>query len=88
MLAISSVSMLYIGFVQIFSISLQAFDKKYVTLKNIFVAIIKIVFEVAFLSTNYLNIYALAIANVLCYMVAMLLDLFSLKKMRRLFCKR
>lgn len=81
LLAISSVSMLYIGFVQIFSISLQAFDKKYVTLKNIFVAIIiKIVFEIAFLSTNYLNIYALAIANVLCYMVAMLLDLFSLKK--------
>lgn len=81
LLAISSVSMLYMGFVQIFSISLQAFDKKYVTLKNIFIAIIiKIIFEVAFLSTNYLNIYALAIANVLCYMIAMLLDLFSLKK--------
>lgn len=81
LLAISSVSMLYMGFVQIFSISLQAFNKKYITLKNIFVAvIIKIIFEVAFLSTSYLNIYALAISNVICYMIAMMLDLFSLKK--------
>lgn len=81
LLSLSSISILYMGFMQIFSMSLQAYDRRYVTLRNVLVAVlVKVVFECIFLSTKTINIYALALANVLCYMVAMLLDMFSLKR--------
>ncbi len=81
LLSLSSISIIYMGFMQIFSMSLQAYDRRYVTVRNVLIAVLmKIVFECIFLSTKTINIYALALANVICYMVGMLLDMFSLKR--------
>ncbi len=82
LLRISSVGIIFFSVNQIFSVSLQAVENRYVTIKNLSIAVtIKFFVQIIFLPSKALNIYALGIANSLCYFVVWLLNRIELKKL-------
>ncbi|MBE5741002.1 MAG: polysaccharide biosynthesis protein [Clostridiales bacterium] len=75
LLAISSLGVVFLSINQIYSSSLQAIDERYVTIRNITIGVIlKFVIELIFLPSKLLNIYALAVANTVCYVTTMVLN--------------
>ena len=64
-----------------FSTSLQAVNCRRITIKNLAIAVlIKFIIEIVFMPFKNLNIYALAIANTVCYLVVMMLNYIEIEK--------
>ncbi len=85
LLQISSIGVLFLGVNQIFSSSLQAVEKRRITVKNLIIAvIIKFIVEVALMPTKLFNIYALSLSNSICYFVVMVLNFLEIKKQFKL----
>ncbi|MCQ2564634.1 MAG: polysaccharide biosynthesis C-terminal domain-containing protein, partial [Clostridia bacterium] len=81
LLAISSFGIVFLTLNQLFSSALQAQEKRLTTIRNLLIAIaLKFIIEIVFLQTKEVNIFALTIANVVCYATSMLLNELSLKK--------
>lgn len=80
LLAISSFGVIFLSINQIYSSCLQAVDKRSVTITNLLIAVVvKFAIQVGFLWTN-VNIYALAAANTMCYVVCATLNHFSVRE--------
>ncbi len=81
LLAISAFGIVFLTLNQLFSSALQAQEKRMVTIRNLLIAVtFKFIIEIVFLQTEEVNIFALTIANVVCYATSMLLNEMSLKK--------
>lgn len=81
LLSISSLGVVFLTLNQLFSSSLQAVDKSGVTIRNLCISVIvKFIMELLFMPSRYLNIYALAISNVVCYVLVMCLNYFELRE--------
>lgn len=75
LLAISGLGIVFMAINQVYSSSLQALDERYVTIRNLTIAVVlKFVIQLIFMPSKVLNIYVLAIANTLCYIVVMVLN--------------
>lgn len=75
LLAWSGFGVVFLAINQIYSSCLQAIDFRYVGIRNLTIAVVaKFVIEIIFMPNKFLNIYSLAIANSLCYLLAMLLN--------------
>jgi len=80
LIAISGIGVLFLAVNQIFSMCLQGVDMRFNAVRNIIIAVVgKFVIECLFLPSKQLNIYALAVANTTCYLLAMVLNYFDLK---------
>lgn len=81
LLAISGFGIVFLAINQVYSSSLQAVDERFVTIRNLSIAvIIKFVIELIFMPSKHLNIYTLAIANTVCYLTAMVLNHMEIKQ--------
>ena len=81
LLSISSFGVVFLTLNQLFSSSLQAIDKSGITIRNLSVAVfVKFAIELIFMPSKFLNIYTLAISNVVCYVVVMCLNYFELRE--------
>lgn len=75
LLILSSFGMLGLTLNQIFSTSLQAMNYRKITIKNMAVAVfVKFAIQLIFMPFKALNIYALAIANTMCYLIVFYLN--------------
>ena len=75
LLAMSGIGVIFLALNQLYSTALQAVDQRFVTIRNLIIAvIIKFGLEVLFLPSKTLNIYVVAIANTVCYLVVMILN--------------
>ena len=80
LLAISGIGIMFLALSQVYSSSLQAVDCRYITVRNLTIAVIvKLVVQVIFMPSKMLNIYAYAIANVVCYATVMVLNRMEIK---------
>ena len=81
LLRLSSISIIYIAFLQVFTATLQALKKSYVPLVNLLIAgTVKIVLNITLISTASINIQGASISNIVCYFIACLLNLIYLRK--------
>lgn len=94
LLSLSGFGVVFLALNQVFSSCLQALDERYATIRNLSIAVVvKLVVEVLFLPSRYLNIYALAISNSVCYVTVMALNyveikqIFSIKISYMFMCK-
>ena len=75
LLTISSFGIIGLVVNQVFSTSLQAVNFRKVTIKNLAIAVVvKFIIEAVFMPFKSLNIYALAIANTVCYLLVFVLN--------------
>ena len=75
LLSLSGIGMVALSINQIYSVSLQGINERIVTIRNMIIAVVvKFIIELIFLPTIMLNIYSLAIANTVCYIVALALN--------------
>ena len=80
LLAISGIGVVFLAINQAYSSSLQAIELRYVTIRNLTLAVIvKFIIEIIFLPSVLVNIYALSIANTACYLTAMILNHLEIK---------
>lgn len=80
LLAISSLGVVFLAINQLYSSCLQAIDKRFATIRNLSIAVgVKFVIELIFLPSVAVNIYALAVGNVACYLTAMILNHLEIK---------
>ena len=80
LLAISGIGVVFLSVNQLFSSSLQAVDKRIATIKNLLIAVaFKFVIELIFLPTK-VGISALAVANMMCYFTAAMLNYFEIRE--------
>jgi len=76
----SGFGVVFLAINQIYSSCLQAVEERYVTIRNLSLAVIvKFVVEVIFMPSKFLNIYVLAIANTLCYALVFVLNHLEIK---------
>ena len=81
LLILSSFGVIGLTVNQIYSTSLQAVNFRRVTIKNLAVAVfVKFVIQLIFMPFKSLNIYALAIANTVCYLIVFYLNHHQIKK--------
>lgn len=81
LLALSSVGAVGLVVNQVYSTSLQAVNYRKITIKNLALSVfVKFVLVVMFMPFKNINIYALAIANVVCYLLVMILNQKYIKK--------
>lgn len=79
-LSVSSLGIVFLALNQIFSVSLQAVENRLTTIKNLIIAVfVKFFIQTIFLPSKLINIYALAIANTICYFTVYLLNRLELK---------
>ncbi len=82
LLSISGFGIVFLAINQVYSSSLQAVDERFVAIRNLTIAVvIKLVIESIFLPSKFLNIYALATANTVCYVTVMILNHLEIKEM-------
>jgi len=80
LLSISSFGVVFLAINQMYSSCLQAVDERYVSIRNLTIAVVlKLVVETIFLPSKLLNIYSLAVANTVCYVAVMLLNHLEMK---------
>ena len=85
LLAISGFGVVFLAVNQIYSSVLQAVDQRYVAIRNLFIGVVlKFVIEILFMPSKILNIYSLAISNILCYVTAMFLNYLEIKQIFKL----
>ncbi|MCK9575785.1 MAG: polysaccharide biosynthesis C-terminal domain-containing protein, partial [Clostridia bacterium] len=81
LLKLSSISIIYIAFLQIFTATLQAYKKSYVPLISLCIAVIfKVVLNLILIPIPTINIVGAVIANIFCYFTACALNLLYLRK--------
>ncbi len=81
LLIFSSAGIVFLSINQIYSSCLQAIEQRYVAIRNLCIAVgIKFVLEIVFLPSATINIFALSIANVMCYISAFVLNHIEMKK--------
>ena len=81
LLSATSFSIIYIAVVQVITAALQAVGKTYVPVINLGIgAAIKIILNLALVSSPRLNIYGAAVSTCACYAAAALLDMAALRK--------
>lgn len=81
LLKINGFNIIYISLLSILTSILQGLDKSKVPVKNLFIASIARFFVLSFCLTNSLtNIYGIALANMVLYSVALILNFKELKK--------
>ncbi len=81
LLAFSSLGIVFFSINQIYSSCLQAIEERFVAIRNLSIAvIIKFVLEILFLPSAKINIFALSIANTMCYVSAFTLNHLEIKK--------
>ena len=77
---ISSINILYVSLLSVVTAILQAINKSYVPVKNLlFACIIKTICTFLLVSSPKFNIYGLAISDVICFAIALSLDVRYLK---------
>ena len=77
----SGFGVVFLAINQIYSSCLQAVEERYVGIRNLTIAVIaKFVIEIVFMPNKFLNIYSLAVANTLCYVLVMLLNHLEIKQ--------
>lgn len=75
LLVLSSFGVIGLTLNQIYSTSLQAMNYRKITIKNLALAVgIKFIIQLLFMPFKSLNIYALAIANTVCYLIVFYLN--------------
>ena len=75
LLILSSFGVVGLTLNQVYSTSLQAMNYRRITIKNLAVAVfIKFIIQLLFMPFKSLNIYALAVANTLCYLLVCYLN--------------
>ena len=80
LLSISGFGVVFLSINQVYSSSLQAVDERFVSIRNLTIAVIlKFVIEIMFMPSRMLNIYALAISNTVCYVAVMVLNHMEIK---------
>lgn len=80
LLSVSSFGIVFLAINQLYSSCLQAVDERYIATRNLTIAVImKFVLEVIFLPSKFLNIYSLAVANTVCYVLVMILNHLEIK---------
>ncbi len=85
LLALSGLGMVALSINQIYSISLQAVNERFVTIRNMVIAVIvKFAIELVLLPNLMLNIYSLSIANTVCYIVVLALNHAEITRIFRL----
>lgn len=88
LLQISSFGTLFLGINQVLSSSLQAVERRRVSVRNLCIAVaVKFIVEFALMPTKLFNIYALSLSNSICYFVVMMLNLYEIKKQFKLEIK-
>lgn len=81
LLQVSAVGIFFLAQNQILSSYLQSQDRRKVTIVNMAIAVIfKFLLEIILLLNVQINVYALAIANTVCYFVVYLLNNYQVKK--------
>jgi len=81
LLILSSFGVVGLTLNQIYSSSLQALNYRKTTIKNLAIAVfVKFVIQLIFIPFKSLNIYALAIANTVCYLVVFYLNNLQINK--------
>ncbi len=80
LLAISGLGVVFLSINQLFASSLQAIDKRIVTIKNLIIAVVaKFAIEIIFLPTQ-IGICAMAVANTFCYLIVATLNYFEIRE--------
>ncbi len=80
LLTISSLGVTFFAINQVYSSSLQAVDERFVAVRNLIIGVIlKFIFELVLVPNKLFNIYALAIANTICYVMVMVLNHLEIK---------
>ena len=81
LLTISGFGVVFLAVNQIYSSSLQSVDERFKTVRNLTIAVVvKFVIELLFLPAKSLNIYILAVSNLVCYLTAMFLNHMEIKQ--------
>lgn len=81
LLIISSFGLLGMTINQIYSTCLQAMNYRKITIKNLLIAVIvKEIIQIAFMPIKAINIYALAIANTVCYLLVFIFNNYKINK--------
>ncbi len=77
---ISSINILYVSLLSVVTAILQAINKSYVPVKNLLIAcIFKTIFTFLLVSNPKINIYGLVISDVVCFSIALMLNVKYLK---------
>lgn len=80
LLIVSSAGIVPFALNQVYSCCLQAINKRFETIKNLSIAaFIRLVLELVLLPIKKINIYAIATANVVCYIIVFVLNLRHIK---------
>ncbi len=81
LLSISGFGIVFLAINQVYSSCLQAVDERYVAIRNLTIAVVlKFVIQIIFMPSKILNIYALAVANTVCYITVMILNHVEIKQ--------
>lgn len=81
LLKISSFNIIYVSILNITTSILQSINKSYVPVKNLGIsAIIKLAVTFLLVSSKQFNIYGLVISDIVCFSVALILNLYQLKQ--------
>lgn len=80
LLKISAVNIVYISFLNLLTAILQGLNKSFVPVKNLLIAcLVKIILTALLVSSPAFNIYGLVISDVVCFSIAVILNLNYLK---------
>lgn len=81
LLAISSINVLYLSFLQISTSLLQAINKAYIPVVSLSISLIfKIIFEIGLISIPSLNIAGAVISNAVCYFISTAINFYYFRK--------
>lgn len=77
----SGFGVVFLAINQVYSSCLQAVDERYVSVRNLTIAVIaKFVIQTIFMPSKIFNIYGLAVSNTVCYILVMALNHFEIKE--------
>lgn len=81
LLSWSGLGIVFLAINQVYSSSLQAIEERFVTIRNLSIAVVvKLFIEIVFMPSKFLNIYSLAISNTVCYILVMVLNHLEIKE--------
>lgn len=77
----SGFGVVFLAINQIYSSCLQAVDERFITIRNLTIGVVaKFIIEILFMPNRFLNIYTLAVANTICYLLVMVLNHVEIKQ--------
>ena len=85
LIKISSINIIYISLLNVVTSLLQGINKSFIPVRNLLIAgIIKLALTFVLVSNKGINIYGLTISDTICFMLALVLNLVTLKKYLKL----